>query len=144
MDSGTTMEGNFRRAIPINENIDGMQIKLLFQDVPPETMTTVIIPAFEKTGSVHRHNAEEAEEQRLRARKKAQDSAKRAAAIGDMDRMGLIVDELIKIKKKDDEDKELAKEKRGYKRFADTCITLLDRCGRVGAAGLRENNELGA
>ena len=43
------------------------------------------------------------------------------------------------MKKKDDDDKEEVK--KGSKSFADNCISLLDRCTRVGAAILRENKE---
>ena len=141
MDHGAMMEGTLRNAIPFRESIEGMQIKLIFVDVPSELMKTIIVPAFEKTGAVQLVNSKEEEEQRTRAKRKAQDSAQRAAAIGDVQEMSNIVHKLIEMKEKDDDNKQDVP--KGSKRFADGCISLLDRCTRVGAANLRENMEPG-
>ena len=94
------MEGTLRNAIPLRESIEGMQIKLIFVDVPSEMMRTIIVPAFEKAGAVQMINDKEEAEQRTRAKKKAEESAKRAAAIGDVNEMSKIVHELIEMKKK--------------------------------------------
>ena len=59
MEHGALMEGTLRNAIPLRESIEGMQIKLIFVDVPSEMMHSVIIPAFEKAGAVQRLNATE-------------------------------------------------------------------------------------
>ena len=141
MDGGAMMEGTLRNAIPFREGIEGMQIKLIFVDVPSELMKTIIVPAFEKIGAVQLVNSREEEEQRTRAKKKAQDSAQKAAAIGDVQEMSKIVHKLIEMKEQDDDNKQDGP--RGSKRFADGCISLLDRCTRVGAANLRENMEPG-
>ena len=141
MEHGALMEGTLRNAIPLRESIEGMQIKLIFVDVPSEMMRTIIVPAFEKAGAVQMINDKEEAEQRTRAKKKAEESAQRAAAIGDVNEMSKIVHELIEMKKKDDNDNEVVT--KGSKRFADNCISLLDRCTRVGAATLRENKEPG-
>ena len=84
-------------------------------------------------------NATEDAVQRQRAKQKAIESAQRDAAIGNVNEMQKLVHELISMKKKDD-DKEVTK---GSTRFADNCISLLDRCTRVGAVNLHENQELG-
>ena len=47
MEHGSMMEGTLRNTIPLRESIDGMQIKLIFVDVPSEMMGTIIVPAFE-------------------------------------------------------------------------------------------------
>ena len=141
MEHGALMEGTLRNAIPLRESIEGMQIKLIFVDVPSEMMRTIIVPAFEKSGVVQMINEKEEAEQRIRANKKAEESAQRAAAIGDVNEMQKLVHELIQMKKKDDNDNEMVT--KGSKRFADNCISLLDRCTRVGAATLRENKEPG-
>ena len=83
-------------------------------------------------------NATEETEQRIRAKQTFQEAAQRVASIGDVTEMQQIVHELIEMKKKDDEKEVVTK---GSKRFADNCISLLDRCTRVGAATLRENKE---
>ena len=137
MEHGAMTEGTLRNAILLRESIEGMQVKFILVDVPSEMMRTIIVPAFEKAGAVQKLNDTEEAEQRIKAKQKAQESAKRVAAIGDVTEMQKLVHELIEMKKKDDDDKEVVTKRR--KQFADNCISLLDRCTRVGAATLREN-----
>ena len=67
---GALMEGTLRNVIPLREGIDGMQLKVIFVDVPAELMSTVIQPAFEDTGVVQRMDAMSAAQQRRRAQQK--------------------------------------------------------------------------
>ena len=96
------MEGTLRTAISLRESIEGMQIKLIFVGVPLEMMRTIIVPAFEKVDAVQQQDDAEQAEQRIRAKQKAQESAKRIATIGDVTEMQKFVRELIQMKKDDD------------------------------------------
>ena len=135
--NGALPEGSLRTVIPLRENLEGMQVKLIFADVSSSTMRDTMIPAFEKVGTVQQPAEQDEAAARIRAKQKAQDAAKRVAAIGDVDKLHDILGKLIDIKKEDDQ----GQVSRGKKRFAENCVALLDRAARIGAANLRENKD---
>ena len=51
-DAETHIEGYLHQVIPLRATVSGMKFKLLFVGVPDQSMSTIIIPAFEKEGQV--------------------------------------------------------------------------------------------
>ena len=131
----TRFEGELHKVIPLKKTVTGMLFKLHFIGVPDFLMSTVIIPAFEREGTVTKFSKDEEQHDKTRSARKAEDAKARARAIGDIDGTKTLLTKLLLLR--GDGGPDNAKKRR----FADHANCVLARSQRFAAYGMREERE---
>ena len=134
-EAGSSFEGELFKVIPLRKTVNGMLFKLHFVGVPEFLMSTVIIPAFEREGTVTKFSKDEEQHDKTRSEHKAADAKARARAIGDIDGTKTLLNKILMLRGEGGPDN--AKKRR----FADDAMRVQARAQRFAAYGMREEKE---
>lgn len=124
-------EGQLVAVIPIGSGVEGMRYKIIFKAVPDHLLQYVILPTMKEHGHVKLRSREEVDVDRVHHAASRNLRQSNRKALGDAGRQQDLTEQLMRLRGEGG----TATAKR---KFAESCVGILDRSGRIATTRLSE------
>ena len=124
------MVGEVRAVLPLSESVGGRRLKIILQGVPTDLLNSIIIPAFQATGSVFKVPKQDSNPKRKFQTERKQ----QMEAIGDYKGTMNFFENLVRLRGEGEPGPK-------QRKFAENAANAVERSQRVSSSGMKQMKE---